>query len=152
MRSMTLIPVSKISIFGERSSNFGGSRWIDHRSVPSGAGPCSSIGSPMTFQRRPRVAAPTGTVIGDPVSTQTAPRARPSVESIATARTRSSPRCCCTSAISVRAVPSSCGTSIATAVLISGNSSEKTASMTTPLISTIRPVFAVVPFSDMGLL
>ena len=30
------------------------------------------------------------------------PRARPSVESIATARTRSSPRCCCTSATSVR--------------------------------------------------
>ena len=30
----------------------------------------------------------------------------PSVESMATARTRSSPRCCCTSAISVRLVPS----------------------------------------------
>ena len=37
-----------------------------------------------------------------PVSTQVAPRAKPSVESIATARTRSSPRCCCTSATSVR--------------------------------------------------
>ena len=33
----------------------------------------------------------------------TAPRERPSVESMATARTRSSPRCCCTSATSVRA-------------------------------------------------
>ena len=46
---------------------------------------------------RPSVAAPTGTVIGPPVSTTSVPRARPSVVSIATARTRSSPRCCCTS-------------------------------------------------------
>ena len=36
-----------------------------------------------------------------PVSTTSVPRASPSVESIATARTRSSPRCCCTSATSV---------------------------------------------------
>ena len=41
-----------------------------------------------------RPAEPTGTEIGPPVSTQTAPRERPSVESMATARTRSSPRCC----------------------------------------------------------
>ena len=33
MRSMTLIPVSKVSIVGERSRNAGGSRWIDQRSV-----------------------------------------------------------------------------------------------------------------------
>ena len=46
--------------------------------------------------------SPTGTEIGAPVSTTSVPRARPSVESIATARTRSSPRCCCTSATSVR--------------------------------------------------
>ncbi len=46
---------------------------------------------------RPRVTSPTGTVIGPPVSTTSMPRARPSVESMATARTRSSPRCCCTS-------------------------------------------------------
>ena len=31
------------------------------RSTSSGAGPCSSIGSPITFQSRPSVAAPTGT-------------------------------------------------------------------------------------------
>ena len=35
------------------------------------------------------------------MSTTSTPRARPSVESMATARTRSSPRCCCTSATSV---------------------------------------------------
>ena len=46
---------------------------------------------------RPSVARPTGTVIGPPVSITSVPRARPSVLSIATARTRSSPRCCWTS-------------------------------------------------------
>ena len=51
---------------------------------------------------RPRVASPTGTVIGPPVSVTTAPRWMPSVASIATARTRSSPRCCCTSQTSSR--------------------------------------------------
>ena len=60
-----------------------------------------SIACPITFQSRPSVGSPTGTEIGAPVSTTSTPRARPSVESIATARTRSSPRCCCTSATSV---------------------------------------------------
>ena len=36
--------------------------------------PGSSIGSPITFQRRPSVAAPTGTEIGEPVSTHAVPR------------------------------------------------------------------------------
>ena len=67
---MTLIPVSKVSIFGERSRNAGGSRWIDQRSVSAAIGSSSSIGSPITFQSRPRVGAPTGTEIGPPVSTQ----------------------------------------------------------------------------------
>ena len=40
---------------------------------------------------RPRVAWPTGTVIGAPVSSTSAPRGIPSVESMATARTRSLP-------------------------------------------------------------
>ena len=52
---------------------------------------CLSTGSPRTFQRRPSVTSPTGTLIGAPVSTTSTPRGRPSVESIATARTRSSP-------------------------------------------------------------
>ena len=49
--------------------------------------------------------------IGPPVSATSMPRARPSVESMATARTRSSPRCCCTSQTSdvVAAAPRPCG-------------------------------------------
>src|SRR5437879_3430101 len=46
---------------------------------------------------RPSVASPTGTLMGAPVSTTSRPRESPSVVSIATARTRSSPRCCWTS-------------------------------------------------------
>jgi hypothetical protein len=142
IRSTTFNPVSKISSVGERSRNSGGSRWIDHRSTSSPGASLWSIGSPMTFQIRPSVASPTGTVIGAPVSTTSTPRARPSVESIATARTRSSPRCCCTSAISVRgSVPSRAGTSMRSAVLISGSAPVKTASMTTPLISISLPTF-----------
>ena len=49
---------------------------------------------------RPSVTLPTGTVIGAPVSITSVPRDRPSVVSMATARTRSSPRCCWTSQIS----------------------------------------------------
>ena len=89
---------------------------MGQRSTPSATGPFSSIGSPVTFQSRPRVGSPTGTEIGPPVSRQTVPRARPSVESIATARTRSSPRCCCTSAINVSVLPSGRGISMLSAV------------------------------------
>ena len=49
------MPVSKISIVGDRSSNGGGSRWIAQRSRPSGAGSLLSTGSPSTFQTRPSV-------------------------------------------------------------------------------------------------
>src|ERR671935_1535380 len=147
---MTLIPVSKISTVGWRSWKLGGSRWIGQRSTSSGAS-FLSIGSPTTFQRRPRVSLPTGTEIGPPVSTTSAPRASPSVESMATARTRSSPRCCWTSAMRLIAGRPSCsGASTRSAVLISGSVSGKTASITTPLISTILPTLR--PFSsDSGM-
>ena len=46
---------------------------------------------------RPSVAAPTGIVIGEPVSIACMPRCMPSVGFIATVRTRFSPRCCSTS-------------------------------------------------------
>ena len=107
------------------------------------------MGCPITFHRRPSVGSPTGTEIGAPVSTTSTPRASPSVESIATARTRSSPRCCCTSATSVPS-PSE----ISRAVRISGRRSGKTASSTTPLISMIFPtlVLATSCWSGMGLL
>src|SRR5919198_4499239 len=147
---MTLIPVSKISTVGWRSEKLGGSRWIGQRSTSPG-GSFLSIGSPITFHRRPSVASPTGTLIGPPVSTTSVPRARPSVESIATARTRSSPRCCCTSATrSIAGRPSCSGDSIRSAVLISGSCSGKTASITTPLISMILPTLRALPF-DSGM-
>ena len=98
---------------------------------------------------RPSVMSPTGTLIGPPVSMTSMPRERPSVESMATARTRSSPRCCCTSQTStllaLPAIPSASSPvdSWATVIaeLISGSLSGKTASMTTPWISSIRPTF-----------
>ncbi len=111
-RSMTLMPVSKISMRGTRSSNFGASRWIGQRSFALTSSGLPSITSPSTLKMRPSVASPTGTEIGAPVSLTSAPRASPSVESIATARTRSFPRCCCTSAIrSVCSPPSWAGIS-----------------------------------------
>ena len=102
-----------------------------------------SIVSPSRLKMRPSVTSPTGTVIGPPVSTTSMPRARPSVVSMATARTRSSPRCCCTSQTRSELMFSSPvsrpSRSTVIAELISGSSSGKTASMTTPWISSIRP-------------
>src|SRR5919199_2685589 len=149
-RSITLMPVSKISRVGVRSSTSGAGRWIGQRSSDS-TSPSWSIGSPSRLKIRPSVPSPTGTVIGPPVSRTSVPRERPSVESIATARTRSSPRCCCTSATrSIAGRPSCSGDSIRRAVLISGSCSGKTASITTPLISTILPTLRALPF-DSGM-
>ncbi len=104
---MTLMPVSKISVFGSRSANFGASRWIGHRwtSSPPSSGPASSTGSPSTFRIRPSAGAPTGTEMAAPVSTTSIPRMMPSVEDIATARTCPRPMCCCTSAVILKASP-----------------------------------------------
>ena len=99
---------------------------------------------------RPSVISPTGTEIGAPVSVTSVPRARPSVVSIATARTRSSPRCCWTSQTSSSSsapalMPGAsssrfaAGRTIVIAWLISGSRSGNTASITTPWISSIRP-------------
>jgi hypothetical protein len=59
----------------------------------------SSTGSPMTFRMRPRHSGPTGIAIGAPVSRTAMPRTRPSVMSIAIARTVFSPRCWATSSV-----------------------------------------------------
>jgi hypothetical protein len=75
-------------------------------------------------------------VIGPPRSTTSIPRGKPSVESIATARTRSSPRCRCTSAINSRS-----SNEMRSALLISGSEPRKRASMTTPWISITLPTF-----------
>src|SRR3954453_1130331 len=145
------MPVSRISWVGVRSSTSGAGRWIGQRSVPSTGGPLS-IGSPSRWKMRPRVASPPGTVIGPPVSVTTAPRSIPSVASIATARTRSSPRCCCTSQTRTADSPSPPLVSIVTAEKISGSWSGKTASMTTPVTCSTRPwLVPLVPLlSAMG--
>src|SRR5215207_5824267 len=135
------MPVSNISFVGVRFSTVGAARWIGQRSLTSIGSP-SSITSPSTLKMRPSVTLPTGTVIGPPVSTTSIPRARPSVASIATARTRSSPRCCWTSQTSV---PASSWRSTVIALLISGRFSGNTASITTPWISSIRPLLFPLP-------
>ena len=53
MRSMTLMPVSKTSVLGSRSTNFGASRWIGQRSLSAGIGGPPSTGSPSTLRMRP---------------------------------------------------------------------------------------------------
>src|SRR5947208_2961372 len=151
-RSTTLIPVSNISCVGVSSSTGGASWWIGRRSTSAGSSGPKSIGSPSRLKMRPSVARPTGTLIGPPVSVTSAPRARPSVVSIATARTRSSPRCCWTSHTSTPSpapalIPgasssaAAAGRATVMAWLISGSCSGKTASITTPWISSMRPTF-----------
>src|SRR3954469_23087563 len=144
------MPVSNISWVGVRSSTLGASRWIGQRSLTSIGSPWSMV-SPSRLKIRPSVISPTGTVIGPPVSMTSAPRAKPSVLSMATARTRSSPRCCWTSQTRISWPSASWATdcsdawwspaarAIVIAELISGSSSGKTASITTPWISSIRP-------------
>ena len=101
---MTLIPVSNISTSVDWSSYFGGSRWIGQRSFAL-TGPSPSTGSPTTFKIRPSVSSPTGIVIVPPVSTAFMPRTMPSVGFIEMQRTRFSPRCCATSAITSIGMP-----------------------------------------------
>jgi hypothetical protein len=71
-RSMTLIPVSNISVLVDCCSKVGAGRWIDQRSV-AGMSPSLSTGLPMTFITRPSVARPTGTVMGRPRSSRACP-------------------------------------------------------------------------------
>ena len=103
-RSMTLMPVSRISVLASSWSNGGGSRWIDQRSLIFSDAVGTSSGSPSTLNTWPLVTSPTGTVIGPPVSVTAAPRTSPSVGCIEIARTVSSPRCCAISSVSVLVV------------------------------------------------
>src|SRR4051812_7061349 len=137
------MPVSNISVVGVRSSTVGAGRWIGQRSSTLTGSPWS-IASPSRLKIRPSVMLPTGTEIGPPVSMTSAPRATPSVVSMATARTRSSPRCCCTShtrfgLMFSSSAPWARSRSTMIAELISGSLSGNTASITTPWISSIRP-------------
>ena len=93
IKSITLIPVSKISASVAWSTNSGAPRWIGRRSSVF-TGPFSSTVLPVTSKIRPKTASPTGTLIGAPVLFTAIPRFNPSVEDIATARTTPSPKCC----------------------------------------------------------
>ena len=101
-RSMTLIPVTNISVRGSSWSSGGGSRWIGHRTVMSSDEVGTSSVSPRALNTCPLVTSPTGTSIGAPVLITSVPRTMPSVGSIETARTMLSPMCCSTSKVSIR--------------------------------------------------
>src|SRR6266581_1093924 len=99
-------------------------------------GPASSTGSPITFMMRPSVPAPTGTLIGSPVSLTSWPRTRPSEVSIATVRTVDSPRCCATS--STRRLP---WLLVSSAFRIAGRWPSNCTSTTAPMTWVMRPVW-----------
>ena len=107
IRSMTLMPVSNTSVLGSRFTKSGRLRWIGQRSTSAGIAAPLSTGSPSTLRIRPSAAAPTGTVIADPVSIASMPRTTPSVELMATVRTWLRPMCCCTSTTTRIGAPAS---------------------------------------------
>ena len=109
--------------------------------------------SPITFIMRPFICEPLGIVIGLPVWITSNPLFSPSVLSIATVRTVSSPICCCTSTTSL--LPSSLITSKASWIF--GNTSSaffpavsKTTSITGPIICEIRPLLFAITFSYLS--
>src|SRR6478736_8180584 len=99
-------------------------------------GPASSIGSPITLMMRPRVPAPTGTMIGEPVSVTSPPRTSPSVVSMAMVRTVDSPRCWATS--STRRLPLLV---VSMALRIAGRWPSNCTSTTAPMTWVMRPVW-----------
>ena len=138
------MPVSNISVVGVRFSTVGAGRWIGQRSSTSTGSP-RSIASPSRLKMRPSVTRPTGTVIGPPVSIDLHP-AREAVGRVHRDRAdavvaevllhladevRADARVLRLLGVASR--------SIVIAELISGSSSGKTASITTPWISSIRP-------------
>src|SRR3954454_15881821 len=141
-RSMTLMPVSSISVRPSSWSNRGACRWI----VQCGASlpyPGVSRHSPRALNTWPLVASPTGTEIAEPVSVTSAPRTRPSVGCMEIVRTTLSPRCWATSRVSV--LPRSARvTSTVRALNRSGIASRGNSTSTTgPVTRTTRPAAAV---------
>ncbi len=90
----------------------------------------------------PSVDGPTGTEIGAPVSTTSVPRWTPSVGCMTMARTRRSPRCWATSAVSWVVSPptvrSKCSALLMSGMSPGGNST----SMTGPMTRMMRPSLA----------
>src|ERR1700728_3350740 len=111
-----------------------------------GTGPASSTGSPITLMMRPSVPAPTGTLIGSPVSLTSWPRTSPSVVSMAMVRTVDSPRCWATS--STRRLP---WFLVSSALRIAGRWSSNCTSTTAPMTWVMRPtVLAIMSSSQIG--
>ncbi len=103
---MTLMPVWNIWVFDSSWSKAGALRWMPQRSLTSSCSPSSRLRqSPVALKTRPRVASPTGTLIGPPVSVTVAPRTRPSVGFIEIARTMPPPMCWATSRVIVVVSP-----------------------------------------------
>src|SRR3954453_11749098 len=85
---------------------------------------------------RPSVPAPTGTMIGLPVSVTSWPRTRPSVVSIAMVRTVDSPRCCATS--STRRLPLFL---VSSELRMAGRWPSNCTSTTAPMTWVTRPIW-----------
>ena len=94
---MTLMPVYSTSRLVLRSSNFGASRCMGYAPLSLSRVFRPSMLSPITLSMRPLICSPVGMEIGAPVGYTSSPRESPSVLSMATVRTVSSPICCCTS-------------------------------------------------------
>src|SRR3984893_1695778 len=150
IRSMTLMPVSRISTCVCCSSIAGAGRWIGSISPPEGAG-SSSMASPITLNIRPKVSTPTGTWIGSPVASTGSPRRNPSVEAMAMQRTVLPPTSCCTSRTTFLGGFSRVVTTIASSRFGSrpgGNSTSTTAPitwLTLPIVSSDVVSFATSP-------
>ena len=143
-RSITLIPVSNISVFDSSWSNAGAVRWIGQRSLISSDDVGTSRDSPSVLNTWPFVTSPTGTEIGAPLSTTAAPRTMPSVGCMEIARTRLSPMCWATSRVKVRTSPESV-TSTRKALKIAGIASDGNSISTTgPITRATRPFLVAV--------
>ena len=136
MRSMTLTPVSSIWVCVPCSWKDGASRWMGHLSSAA-TSPRPSKGSPVTLNRRPREAGPTGTAMGLPLSTTSAPRVSPSVAPMARQRTQLLPTCCSTSKMSFSSLSSISKPLNRSGISSGGNSTSTTVPiiwMTFPLV------------------
>ena len=140
-RSMTLMPVSKISTTGFWSAKLGGSRWMDQRVGVSGCSPPSTA-RPVTLKSRPSVALPTGTVMAPPVGVTSMSRQRPSPGESRMQRTVLPPTCCATSIVHTAPSRVTSRASLMYGRFSSGNST----STTGPRTCTILPFFTSLMF------
>src|SRR4051794_17118036 len=148
-RSMTLMPVSNISVLASSWSKAGALRWMPHRSLTSSVSPSSRLRqSPSMLNTWPLVTSPTGTVMVSPVSVTWAPRTRPSVGCREMARTMPSPMCRATSRERARVSPriSSSHSSLLymSGIESTGNSTSTIGPITRAIRPTLRAPVVVV--------